>query len=361
MPKQNIIGGEQPISPAILFKKSYKSVDKMVNNLKPDFFINYTFGAHYSLLAIIDQIKNKIDPESYVLLPSYLCPTMLIPFKERKVNYRFYAIDEELFVDLDDLKSRICSNVKAVLFIDYFGVSQKDRLSEILNILQDKKIPVIQDMVQCIDISRKNIIGDFAYNSFRKYLPFEGSILISKEEIHFKTSRPPVNYLFPKRLGQITRHYHLRKGWFKSSTFLSLFQKADRNYYKKDILKMPKAHFWLLNKINFEALTDIHIAAFLKMKENLHDLMPELLKTKDFIPFGFVVKLRERDAVRKDLFKQNVFAPIHWDIPVEAQEAFLKSGNLARKILTIPLKGLNNERIKIIEQQIKKKHNESIS
>lgn len=124
---------------------------------------------------------------------------------------------------------------------------------------------------------------------------------------------------------------------------------------------MPRLHQWLLNKINFEALTDIHRTAFLKMKENLHDLMPELLKTKDFIPFGFVVKLRERDAVRKDLFEQNVFAPIHWDIPVEAKENFLKSGDLSRKILTIPLKGLNNERIKTIEQQIKKKHNENIS
>jgi hypothetical protein len=147
-----VIGGEYLISPTLLFKKSKGYIDNLIKEFEDDYEVNFTFGGYYSLLAIIDSIKPAFDNNSVVLLPSYLCQSILKPFKSREIKYRFYKIDENLFVDIDYLISIIDNNAKAILFIDYFGVTQMERLQPLLSILKTKKITVIQDVVQCLKI-----------------------------------------------------------------------------------------------------------------------------------------------------------------------------------------------------------------
>lgn len=338
------IGGEHFFSPNILFKKSEGYIDSLIRDFKDDYEVNFTFGGHYSLLAIINAIKPSFDKNSVILLPSYLCPSILEPFKSSEIKYRFFKIDENLFVDIDYLSSIIDDNVKAILFIDYFGASQMDHLKPVLETLKAKKIIVIQDVVQCLQISRGNLFGDYIFNSFRKFFPFEGSILLSNGGIEIKFCDKKSKFIIYKRIGQLLRYFHVKYNLFSSNQFLWFFKKAEDYYGAEDILRMPKCNKRQLNKYNSELLVERQKFYYGKLYKVFGEIVPELLKNDSFIPLGFVIKINQRDQVRKNLFKQNIFLPIHWLLSEELDKSlFNKSVELSSVILTIPLVGLTNK------------------
>jgi hypothetical protein len=251
-----IIGGEHIITPGFLFRKSKGYLSKLIREFKNDYLVNFTFGGYYSLLAIIDAIKPAFDDDSLVLLPSYLCPTILIPFRLREIKYKFYKIDENLFVDTDYLVSILDKNVKSVFFIDYFGASQMDHLQPVLKNLKSKKIIVIQDVVQCLQINKSQLFGDYIFNSFRKFFPFEGSVLLSKENMNINFGGNAFRFLKYKRVGQFIRYLHIKYNLFSSQHFLSFFRKAEDCYYSNHILKMPKFNLRQLEKYDIQFIAD---------------------------------------------------------------------------------------------------------
>lgn len=340
--KRIIIGGEHTFSPLFLFRRSRGYIDRLSNSFKDDYNVNFTFGGFYSLLAIIDDLKPTFNEDSIVLLPSYLCPSMLIPFKIRNIKYRFYKVDADLYVDTDHLISSINSSVKAVLFIDYFGASQKERLANVLNLLREKNIKIIQDLVQCVSIDKNQLLGDYMYNSFRKYLPFEGSLLLSKTKMNITFSRPNYKYWVNRRLGQLLRYYHLKYNIFSSSQFLSLFKKAEDHYSSAVVVRMPKCHKWLLNKIDIELFCQNQHYYYKELFTEYGEMIPKLLQNDNYVPLGFVIKTSNRNQIRGELFGKGIYPPIHWLQSEEIDKQFYsESIELSSCILTIPLFGLN--------------------
>jgi len=337
-----IIGGEHTYSPCFLLKRSKGYIDGLTNTFKNDYSVNFTFGGFYSLLAIIDDIRPTFDVNSFVLLPSYLCPSMLEPFKIRNINYRFYKVDADLYVDTEHLISCINSNVKAVLFIDYFGASQKERLKDLLSVLKEKDIKIIQDLVQCVNIDKNQLLGDYMYNSFRKFLPFEGSLLLSKTKMKISFTRPNYTYLLNKRLGQLLRDYHLKYNIFSSRQFLKLFKRAEDHYPSETIVRMPKINVCLLNRVDIDAFSANQKYYYKKLFVEYGAMVPKLLQNDDFVPLGFVIKTTNRDQIRRNLFVANIYPPIHWLQSSEIdKQAFSESIELSNCILTIPVFGLN--------------------
>ena len=300
-----IIGGEHFFSPSQLFHKSKRYLDNLIHDFKSDYEVNFTFGGHYSLLAIIDSIKSNFDNDSFVLLPSYLCPTILQPFKKRGIKYEFYKIDEDLFVDNDYLISIINDNVKAVLFIDYFGATQLARLQPVLSILRSKKTLIIQDVVQCLKISKDQLFGDYIFNSFRKFFPFEGSILLSKEKMLIDFTGKRNKFIIYKRIGQIIRYFHVKYKLFSSSQFLCFFKIAEDHYGTEDIFRMPKFNQRQINKYNVEIISNKQRYYYNQLLDVIDENIPGLLRNNNFIPLGFVINIKQRDQIRKKLFQQN--------------------------------------------------------
>lgn len=350
-----IIGGEHFFAPGFIFKKSKGYIDDLIKDFQSEYHVNFTFGGHYSLLAIIDEIKSKFDDHSIVLLPSYLCPSILKPFKSKEIKYRFYKVDENLFIDTDYLISIIDSDVKAVLFIDYFGASQKVQLRPVIEKLKSKKIIIIQDVVQCLQIRKDQLFGDYLFNSFRKFFPFEGSILLSKEKMNIDFGQIGNRYLIYKRVGQLIRYFHVKYNLFSENHFLSLFRKAEKCYYSNDILRMPKFNLRQLNKYNIEFIADRQRYYSNQLFSIFSDKVPGLLYRSDFVPLGFVIKIEGRDEIRRVLFEKNIFPPIHWLLSDEIDlHIFNESIELSNSILTIPLINMNDIKYKYLIQNLNK-------
>ena len=349
------IGGEHIFSPLIYFRKNKNQFNEMLKSLKNDFSVNLTLGGYHSLLAIIDDLVIKHDKTIEVLLPSYLCNTILIPFKQKKIKYNFYKLNKDLEIDYLSIKEKLNSNVKAILFIDYFGVNNLNLENDIIKEIKNNNIKIIQDRVQCLNFN-ENFYGDYIFNSFRKFFPFEGSILLTKKPIEIVYSECNNNkFIKFKRKGQILRYFHLKFKIIKSELFLKKFKKAEENYYDGNIYKMSQVNIKMINKYDIREMIFIQKQKFKDLSNNFEKFIPMFLKKETICPLGFIMILENRDFIRKKLFENKIYAPIHWIASEELNtNDFKESIELSEKIITIPISNITIKQFKYLKETLKK-------
>lgn len=341
--KRVIIGGEKVFPLSIFFLKNKNDIFTDYKKEFKDFNINYTFGGYCSLLAIIDDINFKENDT--VLLPSYLCASILRPFDTRGIKYEFYKIDNNLTPDIHHIKQLLNGTTKGIVFIDYMGKSQIDNVMPWKDMLIKQGVKIIQDCVQTRKINANHVYGDYVFNSFRKTTPFEGSVILSKTKMKIAYARGTnYKFVFNKRIGQILRYFHIHYNYFKPKLFLSFIEKAEIEYQDAKIYKLPSINKALIRKIDFKKLSENHLINYNILLKQFKDFVPESLRNVDFKPFGFFMLVNNRDSVRKFLYENGIFCPIHWQLPTQVDKIiFQDSWNISEKALTIPLADIDNE------------------
>lgn len=328
-------GGELPISIFDIFSKRNGQFSDYTCSLA-GYHRYYTFGAYYSLKVIIANVKCTKD--EYFLLPSYLCPSILLPFKECFVRYKFYNVDENLRPEIEEIVGHIGKGMKAVLFIDYFGYPQKKHLLQLVEMLQIRSVEVIQDTVQSWINNQKQLYGDFCFNSFRKYTPYEGSVILSKKPLKFKQGFKKLSrFLVHKRYAQILRFYHQKYGWFKPDTFLHHIEESNKSYHQKGIAGLPKLNRFMLDKFDFYSTGEERKEIY-KALLDMGLFTPLIIcSDPDVIPLGLAIKTENRDEVKFELMKRNIFCPIHWLLSPEIEyEKYKTSWIIQKHELTLP-------------------------
>lgn len=117
-----------------------------------------------------------------VLLPAYHSPSMVPPVLWRGATPVFYRIHPDTTADLDDIRARLDTSVKAIIVTHLFGFPQDLRA---LRALCDAHgIGLIEDCAHCYFGHHDNIAvgtsGDYAIGSSMKFFPvFEGGCLVS--------------------------------------------------------------------------------------------------------------------------------------------------------------------------------------
>lgn len=328
------IGGEQFYSPSFIFSSKKSDVRNYFENKFRNKEISYTYGGYYSIKLILDNLN--ILETDHILLPSYLCPTIILPFKEKGIRYSFYKINSELKIDIKDLEDKINSNTRAVFFINYFGFDISTEEKRLLKNLKHKGVILIQDLVQCFYASANMLIGDFAFNSFRKFFPAEGSCIISDKKLELKNKTFNSLYFYNKLLGRYYRYKYYKKG-LPESKFLGRFSRASSFYHKKGICGLTYYDEFILNKYDFKNSLEVRRKNFNLLLKNFKNIA--LFKTfeDDIVPLAFPIIVGNRDEVLKKLMKENIFCPIHWKLSEEInKEQYGDSWSLSEEILSIP-------------------------
>jgi hypothetical protein len=333
---QFVVGGEPTISLSSVFSKRTGEFSKYGSDLQ-GYNRYYTFGAYYSLKVIIESLNWKTT--DFVLLPSYLCPSILMPFKEAGVRYKFFKMLEGLEPDTEDIRSHMDKDLRAILFIDYFGYPYRDILSPFLDELHSNKTMIIQDTVQSWLDNQEYLYGDVCFNSVRKYTPYEGSVLLSKKTLEIKHTRScNSSFVFHKRFAQHVRHYHLKYGWFKPRTFLKHIDMANSVYHQPGIINLPSINHFMLNKLDFDEMA--------RNRKQVYDSLlmgcrvKPLLKhpIDSFVPLGLAIYVENRNEVRSELFRHNVYCPIHWLLSSEIdKKCYAVSCDVQDHELTLPI------------------------
>ena len=331
-----VVGGEFVFSPSLLFSPKLGQFSHYGEGLN-QYHRYYTFGAYYSIKAIIESLE--CIPGDYILLPSYLCPSIIAPFAEAGVRYDFYKMKEGLVPDIEDISHKTKTGLRAVFFIDYFGIPQKDILAPLVASLRARGVSVIQDTVQSWLNNEADLYGDYCFNSVRKFAPFEASVLFSSVPLNIKSSTKAIKpFLYHKRYAQLLRFAHLNYGLFKPESFLHHIDKSNQCYHQSGIIGMPNQNKVMLDRLDFAAMGRKRRLVYKTLLAQL-PITPVLKQDiGDNVPLGLPIYLENRNELKGKLHGMDIHCPLHWLLSDEIdKQEHEYSWELSRHELTLPL------------------------
>lgn len=290
--------------------------------------------------AIKSVLLNIVDLNKKIcLLPSYLCISIKQPFEELGLNIRYYGHQS-------GLKPVINSQIKDMLIyiIDYFGVEAISN-DEILG-LTENNIVILDVTHSIFDKKRLKLKHENLYSiaSLRKSFPIpDGSIVYHSDSNLEAIKVTPKGYekmleaMFQKKY-YIYDHYADKK---LKQYFLTLY----RDY---EDLKTNTIQLEGLPEISQHIMMHIAIDPIIgRRKSNLRYIYRnidrrQILFELDQIQSPFCVPVifdteHEREECKRKLIGNNVFPPVHWELPNDVPGSFAYEHLLSRRILSIPI------------------------
>ncbi|MFO7723415.1 MAG: hypothetical protein R6V49_09380 [Bacteroidales bacterium] len=335
-----IIGGEFTLEPGAADRVVMQTVEGFVAQHHPGYFSSMTGGGYYSLKVILRHLRERGLTDRPVLLPSYLCPTILIPFRELNIPFSFYPVDEQLAPSRDALLSLISHPAsQTLLFIPYFGFRAGNATEELLLQLSESGLTIIEDRAQCLfpDFSP---IGDFIFYSFRKFLPVDGSVLLSKEELTFTIDHQNEPYISRRKEARELRHRFLSGNKDTEARFLELISSSEEDYYRQGIAGFSPENRMIMERIDLRGEVEKRRDIFRLLHNNLIDFAlwpnPDITTAS---PLCYPISIKDRDQTQAALKAYQIFAPVHWKLtPGDVPAAFRASHALSQSILSLPIR-----------------------
>jgi len=298
-------------------------------------------GGKSAIELIISNIEFKED--EIILLPSYLCPTIVQFIIKANVKYKFYNINKDLSLNLENINDLISQNqVKAIFFIDYFGFYHKKQTIDKLLELQKNGTVLIEDAVQMFWVKKnKGFIGDYIFNSYRKFLPIDGSIVIGIEDTAFEEIEDGYYNLMKKARNE--KSIYINQGIGDEETFLKDFNVAHEDYYKRNSINAINSYDEeFLRHLPIEYINNKRISNYEYLKQKLNEIKAvKVIFNEDLddnVPLCIPVFIDNRDKARKDLMACNIYCPVHWNLRDEDWVNKHKDAlEVSKRILSIPI------------------------
>lgn len=292
-------------------------------------------GGQSCLYLICEYLKEKqIDR---VLLPSYLCPAILNRFDRQGLSYEFYEINADFSVDAADLGHKV-GCFEAVLAIDYFGLSLTGREQELFASLKEKGLVLIEDKVHTLD---SRYFGNFAFNSFRKFVPYSGGLLFAEADVSHLVERMAGNstYFNAVRDARKKKTDYVTNSAGSEEEYLNSFTRAEE-LYRVGAFMGDAAEKIAIERLDLNGICAKRRRNYQYLLSGLHGMeriRPIFQELKDRVPLGMPVYLDPglRDRLRSYLLKQKIFLPVHWDLRDETRITSEKSKKMSSQILTL--------------------------
>jgi hypothetical protein len=298
----NVIGGEFEIS----YKFTRKIKKEVPRELEGG---NFYSSGRAAIFHIINFSVGRGTKK--ILLPDYLCDSIVDAVKLTSLPFEFYTIDSDLSINIDSVKEKY-SDGSLVLIINYFGGA--DIHGEIRKIkMINPNASIILDNAQAFFSMFETFDVDFMLTSFRKQLPVpDGAWVLSRYDGLFQCHEP--NSFAQYKLGGGILKSLKSPDAVTDEVYLDLFKKGDSLILKNVYSRISDITINILNDIDFAAIRQRRI-------ENSQYLIQGLLKLGitpilDFknnsVPLFVPVFFNNRDHLRHELRKHGVFSPAHW-------------------------------------------------
>jgi hypothetical protein len=278
-----------------------------------------------------------------ILLPAYLCPSILDVFQQHGLAWDFYRINQNLSIDLADLIER-AKNTQALYFINYFGFPHPPQTLVLLKDIQKRGKLLLEDNAQAG--FPDHMIGDFTFNSIRKLAPFDGGYLLTHRDVDSYSHRgDPI----PNRRLPLIRAYrrelrkYLLEGQGSYRRLFSLHARAERFYEEDPVLIGDPMEQELIERQDWQGMSR-------KRRENYYYLLEHILEIpeikplypileKGASPLGLPIYVNgvPRDDLYDHLGKNSIGLFIHWqEILHDPRLACLPEANdMAGRMLTL--------------------------
>lgn len=307
---------------------------------------SYFFNGGQACLRVIGDyfVSQDIDK---ILLPAYLCPTIPATLEQSGMHCDYYQVNEDFSIDIDDLARLVATEAKAaVYFINYFGFTQPNAVIEHLRELRGNGRLLVEDNAQaCYTHSP---IGDFVFNSLRKFAPFDGAYLNAPFSLqpYIDRYRDRINRRLPViRQYRLSLTRYLFQSTGEAEDLERLFYEAEAFYLSDQVVLGNAAERAAIERLDWPAIHRIRRENYrylLKQVQDIPGVVPVFADLQaDNMPLGLPIYLPglPRDRVNAILGNSQIGLTIHWENmhqnPITPAQK-LASG-MSERILTLPI------------------------
>lgn len=279
--------------------------------------LTFLSGGKACLIVIADFLKQ--NGISRILLPSYLCPTIVSTLERCGLSCAYYRVGRDLAIDLEDLAAK-AGTFRAVYFINYFGFPQPPAVRRYLKKLQSRQILIVEDNTQ--SGFWEDSLGDFVFNSMRKVCPYDGGYLQSGYDLRAYAERrtaPPSH-----RLGLIRRYRAGLRQYQQGATdnfteLVRLFAEAERAYDAEMNVPGDPLEKYAIEHLDWPAIRAArrqNYGFLLELTKPIQGLEP-IFSTlpEEVTPLGLPVYIsgKRRDKLNNRLGEAGIGLTIHWE------------------------------------------------
>lgn len=293
-----VVGGEFELDPNMM-----KAVHRLSHF---EGFVQFSTGRG-ALYGILRNIEINFPSIDCILLPDYLCDTIVRIVEQAGFRVAFYHITD--FLVPDESLEMYLSNKVAVLLINYFGIVNTESI--VVNIKNSfPDIPVVLDQVQDLDgFLNRNSDADYCFTSLRKWLGVPDGAFV-KTKFLFKNDLLENKFAQLKFVGQILKNYR-DLSCITDDTYLRLFEESEdilkNNFYSK----ISEFTSMIVKNIDFDKMFEDRKknGTYLRNRIcNVLDVQECDVRGQMFIP----IFVKDNKILRNFLFSKNIFCPIHW-------------------------------------------------
>lgn len=266
-----------------------------------------------ALYNILKHIEEK-GTRTTLMLPDYLCESILDAVREFDFKILFYSLNKDLSIDEHDFNSKYVHS-SAVLLINYFGCMDcKNQIAYIRD--KDSNALIIQDNVQGFYAMYQNTDADYYFTSFRKSFAVPDgawAISASSELPQVKDKNTFAEY---KIAAGILKHLSTNGG-IEDQQYLDLFSRGENYINDNYTSTISNLTLNLMPAFDISAIAEIrkkNSAYIIKGLKKL-GIEPIVKPSEDQVPLFVPLRIENRNEVRSALFAENIFCPVHWPMP----------------------------------------------
>ncbi|MBP8858285.1 MAG: hypothetical protein KBG60_09695 [Anaerolineaceae bacterium] len=254
-----------------------------------------------------------------VLLPAYLCPSIIRALEPAGLQFAFYEVGWDLSININQA-ARMVTEGDAFYFINYFGFSPALSVQFFIRNLQQHGILVIEDNAQAGFPPES--IGDFVFNSLRKQVPYDGGYLKSRFDLQPIISRYSGK---PNRRLPLIRAYrqrlagYLLSGGDDREELQALYEQAEKLYGTDGVVCGDLSERECIEHLDWKGIRQIRRENFLYLLEqagSVPGVTPIFTRLPEGVsPYGLPVYLDPsiRDRVLDSLGDAEISLLVHWD------------------------------------------------
>lgn len=299
-----IIGGEFEIDVNTSFDSS--------SRLPKDFNNGYLYSSGRAALFHILNFS-KLSEKNKILLPDYLCDSIVEVVIRSSLPYEFYTVNHDLTVNIDSIQGLFDHN-SSILIINYFGgIDVQAEIKKVKGV--NPKGFIILDNVQALFSMFEPIDVDFMFTSFRKQLPVpDGAWVITKHENLYQCEERNTFAQY-KFAGSLLKNFQNFDS-VSDQSYLELFEKGEVAISNNLKARISDITLNLLSRINLESIRQKRLENSNFMIEELNKLgLTSILNfKKEMVPLFIPLSFKNRDSIRLELRKKNIYCPVHWPL-----------------------------------------------
>lgn len=302
-----------------------------------------TSSGRGAITLLLNQLKPKFKT---VLMPAYICDSVILPFIEHGYSCYFYEVDENLSPNIESVNTY--KEVGIFVHMGYYGFPTNFNLIEIITRLKSQSTVIVEDITHTLFSGYKRFEeNDYYVASIRKWfgLP-SGGLLASIDNSKIIKSNLSYNESFSSMRRQA---FLLKSKYFKDgdeslkTLYLDLFAKAE-NLLDKDVLP------YSIDYISKDLIAELDVNRLTEMRRLNYNILNKSLKDvnriesiftdipEEVCPMFYPVFIKNyRNEIRKKLIEEKIYCPIHWPIPDRIEiNKFKRSFEVYNTILSIP-------------------------